>query len=212
MGPNSCISPSVSRKVAVAPSSTTVQTIEEEDPDMMYLKLYPEGKWGKCMDGTQAGYYIRRGTDPTLFMLDLKGGGACFTTESCDDRVRKKKGGNHRWAPAMEGGNTLHADCKKNPRFCHATAIFVPYCTGDEHLGVREEAEPGSFGHRFQGRLNLSLLLDILIADYGLNQEGTMMLLTGSSAGAHGAYLNVDWIADYVPNTIVKAAPRVGKV
>ena len=179
----------------------------------MKLILYPEDhKWGKCMDGTPAGFYIREGSDKKLFMIDLKGGGACFNKPACDERVAKKKGGNHRWDDYMEGGNTLHADCKKNPDFCDATAIFVPYCTGDQHLGMREVGSPESFGHRFQGRLNLELMLDILIADYGLGEPGIMVLLTGASAGAHSAFLTVDWMADRLPNAIVKAAPRVGKI
>ena len=163
------------------------------------------------MDGTQAGFYIRQGNNPKLFMIDLKGGGACFTKESCDERVQKKKGGNHRWAPVMEGGNTLHADCKKNPDFCDATAVFVPYCTSDQHLGVREEPSEDSFGYTFMGRLNLELMLDILIENYGLGKPGMRVLLTGASAGAHSAFLTVDWLADRLPNAIVKASPRVGK-
>ena len=163
------------------------------------------------MDGTSAGFYIREGSDKNLFMIDLKGGGACFNKHGCDERVQKKKGTSRPWPATMVGGNTLHADCKKNPDFCDATAVFVPYCTSDQHLGVREEPSEDSFGYTFQGRLNLELMVDILIEDYGLGKPGMRVLLTGASAGAHSAFLTVDWLADRLPNAIVKAAPRVGK-
>ena len=168
------------------------------------------GGAGKCLDGSQAGYYIRQGTNPKLFMIDLKGGGSCVTKDSCDSRARQPAGSSRKWETEINGGNTLHEDCRKNPDFCEATAVFVPNCTGDQHLGTRSEPTTESFGYTFTGRTNMKLLIDILKADYGLNDaEG--VLLTGSSAGAHAAYLTVDWLAEQLPNADVKASPRVGK-
>ena len=191
----------------------SLKNANAQKPDnILTLVHFPEDSpfGGKCLDGTQAGYYIRSGKNPKLFMIDLKGGGSCVTKESCDSRARQKAGSSKDWEDMNYGGGTLHEDCRKNPDFCEATAIFVPNCTGDQHLGTRMVPTEESFGYAFTGRLNMKLLLDILKADHGLN-EAEGVLLTGSSAGAHAAYLTVDWLAEEVPNAVVKASPRVGK-
>ena len=174
--------------------------------------LFPEdaSPGGKCLDGTPAGFYVRRGTNPNLFMIDLEGGGSCATKEECDKRASGNLGSSKRWPDVREGGNTLHHDCSKNKDFCLATAVFVPYCTGDVHLGTRIETTWESLGYQFHGRYNFMLMIDILEQNYGLG-DAKAVLFTGSSAGAYGTYYTVDWLADRLPNAVVKAAPRVGK-
>ena len=178
----------------------------------MKLIRFPEdtSPGGKCLDGTQAGFYFREGSNPKLFMIDFKGGGSCVDKKQCDQRARQSGGSSKGWEETKTGGNTLLADCGINPDFCVATTVLVPNCTGDQHLGTRTMASPESFGYSFHGRTNVMLMIDMLEAEYGLGEDGVMVLLTGGSAGAHAAYLTVDWLAERLPNAVVKAAPRVG--
>ena len=48
----------------------------------------------------------------------------------------------------------LDDDCSINPDFCDAMKIYVPYCTGDVHLGTRSSAGPATWGVWFDGHLN----------------------------------------------------------
>ena len=166
---------------------------------------------GKCLDGTQAGFYFREGSNPKLFIIDLKGGGSCLNKEDCDKRATQDNGSSKNWEETIISGGILWANCNKNPNFCAATSVQVPNCTGDQHLGTRTQASSDSFGYEFHGRLNIMLMIDMLLAEYGLGEDGVMVLLAGRSAGAHAAFLSVDWLADLLPNAVVKAAPLVGK-
>jgi len=47
---------------------------------------------GRCLDGTMAGYFIHKGTDPELFVVYLKGGGACYDEDSCTKRAKTALG------------------------------------------------------------------------------------------------------------------------
>ena len=69
--------------------------------------------------------------------------------------------------------------------------LFVPYCTGDVHLGAREAA-----GVNFNGRANAQAALDWL---YERMPEPEATLTTGCSAGALGAAGWAPWIAQRYP-------------
>mmetsp|Transcript_1630 Transcript_1630/g.2197 ORF Transcript_1630/g.2197 Transcript_1630/m.2197 type:complete len:563 (+) Transcript_1630:84-1772(+) len=180
------------------------------DPDMSLVNL-PESTspGGRCMDGTMAGYLIRDGTNPSLFVIDLKGGGACTTQEECDARVNSVRGTSRDWNVDMVGLGFLSQDCDENPDFCEATAVHVPYCTSDTHRGTNDQPSELSWGYYFDGHLNFVAIIEKLIAEKGLG-DATNVLLTGGSAGAVGALFNVDWLADRLPNATVKTAPSAG--
>eukprot|EP00521_Asterionellopsis_glacialis_P009615 CAMPEP_0195286300 /NCGR_PEP_ID=MMETSP0707-20130614/3809_1 /TAXON_ID=33640 /ORGANISM="Asterionellopsis glacialis, Strain CCMP134" /LENGTH=547 /DNA_ID=CAMNT_0040345921 /DNA_START=21 /DNA_END=1664 /DNA_ORIENTATION=+ len=182
-----------------------------QEPDMILTLLPAEttSPGGKCMDGTQAGYYLREGTDKSLFVIYLKGGGGCSTQEECEDRITKPVGTSANWADSMVGINFLDKNCVANPDFCDATAVHVPYCTSDGHRGTITEPSNTSFGYYFDGRTNFAHIVDKLIAENGLGDADKVML-TGGSAGSIGAIFNVDFLADKLPNATVKAVPLAG--
>ena len=181
-------------------------------PEPLDLVFFPKNaKGGKCLDGSPAGFYIRRGSNPNLFVMELEGGGMCLEKNSCGARVNTPFGSSRYWANTLTAGLALHSDCQKNPDFCQATAIYLRYCTGDMHLGSRARSNIISSGYEFHGRLNFMLMVDMLEAEYGL-ADATGVLMTGGSAGGIGAYFTVDWLSERLPNAVVKAAPRVGKI
>ena len=62
--------------------------------------------------------------------------GACYDEASCKARAKGKRGSSKSWPKSMPpsnlpGTSLQSADCSINPAFCNATAIYVPYCTGD---------------------------------------------------------------------------------
>jgi len=182
------------------------------EPDMTYVGL-PEdipSPGGYCMDGSMAGYYIRPGNDPSLFVIYLKGGGGCSTEAKCLARNGTKLGSSLLWEPSILGDRLLDGNCNKNPDFCDGTAVHVPYCTSDAHMGNNTELSDDTWGLYFDGHANFAAIVDHLIATSGLG-DATHVLLTGGSAGSIGAYFNVDWLADRLGSDVtVKGVPNAG--
>ena len=65
-----------------------------DQQDTLTLQLLPATATpgGRCLDGTMAGYFIHKGTDPELFVIYLKGGGACYDEGSCTARAKTALG------------------------------------------------------------------------------------------------------------------------
>ena len=70
--------------------------------------------------------------------------------------------------------------------------LYVPYCTGDVHLGAREAA-----GVNFNGRANAQAALDYV---YEAVPDPEVTLTTGCSAGSLGSMGWAPWIATQYPN------------
>jgi hypothetical protein len=91
-----------------------------------------------CADGSRFSFQVRRGSTDKLLVF-FNGGGACWTAETCDpakgeavylSSVASKFNDVGNWDGIF---NTARAD---NP-FRDWSMVFVPYCTGDVHLGAR---------------------------------------------------------------------------
>ena len=166
---------------------------------------------GRCLDGSPAGFYIQTAntTMTSTWVIFLQGGGACADEVKCTQRAKTKIGSSTHW----EDGNRPKAfQLTKDPDFAGANHVFVPYCSGDEHVGTRTNATAETFGFYFQGHLNLGRVLERLRSDHGLG-DGARVLLTGQSAGAIGTFKNADFVQDKLgllglSNATVKAATR----
>lgn len=180
------------------------------------LKKFPSSMpvGGKCLDGTPAGFYIREGEhlNPSLFVIHLQGGGFCSNKRSCNSRAKTRLGSSNVWTAELQQDDSktgvLNESCDENPDFCEATTVYVPYCTGDVHIGTLT-ASNDTWGYTFDGYHNFVAIIDALIADHGLGQA-TQVLLTGGSAGGIGVFHHVDYLADRLPFAIVKGAPTAG--
>jgi hypothetical protein len=181
--------------------------------DKLTLQLLPTTMpapaGGRCLDGTMAGYYLHEGTDPDLFVIYLKGGGACTDEASCQKRAKSALGSSSYWAATTPGKGAYSADCAANPDFCAATRVFVPYCTGDCHAGNNTSPSASSFGLIFDGHANFAAIIAELKQQHGL-AAAKKVLLTGGSAGGIGTFKNVDFLATQLPGAVVKGAPEAG--
>ena len=124
---------------------------------------------GRCADGTMAGFYIHEGTDPSLFVIFMEGGGACYDEVTCTKRSRMHLGSSKSWASTMPGSYTYDSDCLSNPDFCTATHAYVAYCTGDLHAGNNTSPSPESWGLYFDGHANFVAIVSELQQKHGLN-------------------------------------------
>ena len=102
-------------------------------------------------------------------MVDFEGGGACWDILTCLLPIWNTEVGN---APSNSAlASTTNTD---NPTLGWGY-LFVPYCTGDVHLGAGEAA-----GVNFNGRVNSQAALDYLNT---VMPEPEATLTTGCSAG-----------------------------
>ena len=169
---------------------------------------------GKCLDGTQAGFYFRPGLNPSLFVITLEGGGYCATEGLCNVRAGTDLGSSSSWPDQPTNANLdknilLNEECARNPDFCDATTVYIPHCTADIHIGTRTEASAETWGYIFDGYHNFKTIIEILISNYGL-EDATNVLLTGVSTGGVAVYYNLDYLADRLPSATVKGAPIAG--
>jgi hypothetical protein len=141
-----------------------------------------------CGNGEPFSVYLStRNVELSKIAVVMMGGGACWSEETCygSDRstllfpipgVVQKRG-------------FLSLDPQRSPVFDHA-ALFVPYCTGDVHVG-RHIGQYGSKTVRHQGRTNVELALAHLSRLGRLDfRNAQQIVLTGFSAGALGALMH----------------------
>lgn len=149
-----------------------------------------------CSDGSEFELFERPG-DPSKVMFYFEGGGACFSEETCDPN------GDPTYTTSItqtvdsldERGGLFDADNPENP-LADYSIVYVPYCTGDVHLGdARTEYTPDvTIEHR--GAPNATAALEHLVATY---PDAIEILVTGASAGSVPTPIMAGRTADLLP-------------
>ena len=143
------------------------------------------GEGTGCGRGAPYSFFFRPGTANKV-VIDFEGGGGCWDALTCLLPVWQTTVGG---APAASG--LLDNNNEENP-VRDWGYLFVPYCTGDVHLGARQAA-----GVNFNGRANAQAALDWL---FERMPEPEATLTTGCSAGALGAVGWAPWVAQRYPD------------
>lgn len=94
----------------------------------------PGGDGTSCSDGGAYSFYVRPG-DRRNVLIYFQGGGACWSGQTCDPKLNLYRTNLNSVDPAAEQG-IFDFENKENP-FRDYLVVFVPYCTGDVHLGNR---------------------------------------------------------------------------
>jgi len=135
-----------------------------------------------CMNGTPYEFFVKRGSVNKLLVY-YQGGGACWDSltcsfPTCDNSVN-------------DGDNPAHATSgfadQSDPRnpFRDWNVVFVSYCSCDVHFGDAAQDYPPHVEHR--GYEN-SRIVEKWAREHFVNPEH--IFVTGSSAGAYGAWFN----------------------
>jgi hypothetical protein len=125
-----------------------------------------------------------------------------------------EKGSSKKWAPTLNAYNgaqpLIDGNPAQNPDFYNWNRVRVNYCTGDAHTGQRTGASADTWNYWFDGHLNLQRVIADLKEKHGLD-NATDVLVSGSSAGGIGLFVNIDYIASLLPSdTVIKGAPQAG--
>jgi hypothetical protein len=137
-----------------------------------------------CAHDSTFNFKVRPGL-PDKVMIFLNGGGACWRAAECDPKSKPTY--------TMTADSANDASVRQgifdvaneaNPVRDY-TMIYVPYCTGDVHLGTRtvdyEKGAARTFAVRHEGAANLEAVLDWV---YSNVRNPRMVFVTGVSAGA----------------------------
>ncbi|WP_213268409.1 pectin acetylesterase-family hydrolase [Hyphomonas sp.] len=166
-----------------------------------------------CATGTPFRFHVRQG-DPERVMIFLNGGGACWSGDLCDLATEPTP-----YTPFadMESNQPDQLDgvfdnrAAGNP-FAGWTQVFVPYCTGDAHLGARDATYKTSAGadvmihHR--GKTNVQAALEWVYANQAAPER---VFVTGGSAGAIASPYYAGLVSEHYPQAeVIQLADGAG--
>jgi len=156
----------------------------------------------RCLHGDPYSYWTRR-ADPDKVVLYFQGGGACFNAFMCAE------GGGS--ATTVASGLEVTGTADRDPTgifdldnpdnpFADWSFVYVPYCTGDLHIGdsVHQYSDELTVNHK--GYVNARTAFDTLLDDFGAADE---VFVTGSSAGGVPAPMFGALAADALPDARV---------
>lgn len=171
-----------------------------------------------CSDGSPFRFFVRK-ADPTQLVFYLQGGGGCWTAETCDpqgdptytmtaiEELPSPSNAESEEEPAYGIAAFNHAE---NP-FADHSFVFVPYCTGDVHIGDRDavyevpatDEEPArqvTIHHR--GYTNGRAALDWTYEHF---LGPASVFVTGSSAGSIPSPVYARHFAEHYPDARITA-------
>jgi hypothetical protein len=166
-----------------APFKPTGEPIKASDKQWLWIP-FPETK---CRNGSAAGISVNLNNASQKLMIYLEGGGACFDASTCGSNPASV-------ATKMPGSDAGVFDRSKTENPVRDwNFVYVPYCSGDVHMGDAENVMvPGVTGmQQFMGRRNLEAFLNRLVPTFPSAEQ---VLLTGVSAGGFGASSNVEFV------------------
>ena len=183
-------------------TSTTTTTTTTTEPPLAWRQVLA-GDDCVCSDGSDYSYWVREG-DPSKVMLFFDGGGACFSAETCDPNGSPTYSIRADDNPNAAANGVFDLDNPENP-VRDWTMIFMPYCTGDGHLGTNAGHDYGDgivINHT--GYLNGLKGFDEVVDNYGAADQ---ILVTGSSAGGIPTPLFAGLLADALPDAEILGLP-----
>lgn len=147
-----------------------------------------------CMNGSPYHFFVKRGSVNKVLMY-YQGGGACWeqltcSVPVCDTSVNPNGGDN----PNNQNAGFADRNNPNNP-FRDWTIVFVSYCSCDIHFGDAAQDYPLHVEHR--GYQN-ARVVEKWVRERFLDPEE--VFVTGSSAGAYGAWFHAPLLHEVWPN------------
>lgn len=135
-----------------------------------------------CSDASDFHFWIHHGTTKRVLFY-LEGGGACFTQATCgptNPSYKRNLAEDDPKGPGADPAGIFDLANRKNP-FRDDSIVFVPYCTGDLHLGNAVHDYGGGVVIHHNGAVNASTALAAAAAVFPRTKE---VVVAGGSAGS----------------------------
>jgi hypothetical protein len=183
---------STTTKASTTTTTQTPSTTAASD-EQGWKRVVPGGDC-QCSDGSKFSFWMRK-ANPKKVVFYLQGGGACFSAKTCapgSDLYKTNIRSGDR--PSGQAGIFELAE-KRNP-FADYSIVYVPYCTGDVHIGnTTTKYAPGLTVHH-RGYVNGTAALDQLATTF---PDATKVVVMGESAGSIAAPLYAGLVSDRLP-------------
>jgi Pectinacetylesterase len=178
----------------------TLPPTETAATDTVWEKVVPGGDCA-CADDSEFNFWMRQ-ADPSKVVLFLEGGGACFDATSC--AFTDEDSTLYDWNIAADDDPALLSGIfdfsnPENP-FADYSFVYVPYCTGDLHLGNKTREYSAELNVEHVGMVNGTAALDYLATNY---PDAEQVVVVGESAGAVAAPLYGGLVSDLLPDAQV---------
>jgi Pectinacetylesterase len=179
-----------------------------------WKRVFPGGRC-RCSDGSRFSYWLHEASRRKVVFY-LQDGGACFDAKTCapstgvyQTRVTEGPAGE---TGAFEFGNP------RNPLASYS-AVYVPYCSGDVHLGETTVSYGRGLTVHHDGFVNGTTAMKAVLRDF---PDATDVVVIGESAGSLSAPVYAALIADRLPDARVTSIsdgsgsypddPRIDKI
>ncbi|HZB42085.1 MAG TPA: pectin acetylesterase-family hydrolase [Ilumatobacter sp.] len=174
-----------------AATERSAAAVTAESPE--WEQVVPGGDC-QCSDGSEYSFWVRQ-ADPTKVVFFMQGGGACWNAATCAPGSGYYKPITGPFDDPTSVGGIFDLANADNP-LADYSFVFVPYCTGDVHLGDREHQYATDVTVQHKGFVNASAALDHLVETFPAAEE---VLVTGESAGSVPSPLYGGLVADRMP-------------
>ena len=146
----------------------------------------------QCEDGTPTGFAVNV-QDTSDLLIYFEGGGACWDYLTCVvvDTATHGPVGAAEWATRQQALPAPFDRARASNPFRNATMVYIPYCTGDLHVGDNVPIYQGltSKTYHHKGRPDTLAFLSRVASTW---KDPARVVVSGSSAGGFGAALTYD--------------------
>ncbi len=187
-------------------------------PDFTYKGLSPSCTHCPMDDCESQFYFFARGGSVNNLAVYFEGGGACWHTINCIYYSTTNTGVGETLASLGQIEGIGDIDNPLNP-FRDWNFVYIPYCTGDVHVGANDYDYPDDLGFhlipefnrwriRHRGKVNFRVVLQWIQDTFTTAPD--KIFVAGSSAGAYGAILNFPDVRDAFPTSTAYCFPDAG--
>ena len=162
------------------------------------LVQLPDSTSAVCNDGSPYAYYLEKSaTSSPNWIFFQEGGSYCWDQVSCNER--RSTNSNLMTSKGLKDTivitkGIVSDSTAANPYYADWNKVQLPYCTSDAFSGTMEST---SYGVSFLGsRIVPEVVADLLEVHGLLDSIETIVVYSGSSAGAVGIYPNLDHLAN----------------
>ena len=184
----------------VAPETVAPDTVAPETLPVTDDTVAPAAGWEEiaappdcmCSGGEPYSFFVKQG-DPEKVVFFLEGGGACFDATTC------APGGPYKTTvddPSQLSEGVFDETDERNP-FAGWSWVYVPYCTGDVHLGNTTTDYGNGVVVEHKGFINASAALETMAETF---PDAQQVVVTGESAGSVPTPLYAGMASDLLPD------------
>lgn len=184
------------RTTAPVETTTPVETTVTADDDLAGFAQVEAPADCMCGDGSEFHFWVRD-RNPAKVLFFLEGGGACFSPETCDPSDPAYKTAIGHDATLSDATEGIWDDSRTDNPFRDWSVVFVPYCTGDVHIGNNTTDYGNGVVVEHKGFVNATAALDTMAARF---PDATEIVVSGESAGSVPDPLYAGMAADLFPD------------